>query len=170
MKYRDENDRCYGIAGMAIGLTIWNGEDMLYRIDLDDEENGYISFTPEFYFSGNPAISPVESWHHTLKHYQMTIGMLIANMMCRAIPSGGIDYTKAKKALFKTVAEEGKRLCQLEDDEIRKIFQETYSYMEQVFHNQSVCEIARQFADQLKENRSLSGFEMKQILGMLQDF
>ncbi len=112
----------------------------------------------------------VESWHHTLKHYQMTIDMLIANMMCRAIPSGGIDYTKAKKALFKTVAEEGKRLCQLEDDEIRKIFQETYSYMEQVFHNQSVCEIARQFADQLKENRSLSGFEMKQILGMLQDF
>lgn len=29
MKYRNEGDKCYGITGMAIGITIWNGEDML---------------------------------------------------------------------------------------------------------------------------------------------
>ena len=79
MKYNDEEDKCYGIAGMAIGISIWNGEDLLYQIDIDDDEHGYISFTPDYYFSGNPAVSPVESWHATLKHYQMTVGMLIAN-------------------------------------------------------------------------------------------
>ena len=72
MKYNDEEDKCYGIAGMAIGISIWNGEDLLYQIDIDDDEHGYISFTPDYYFSGNPAVSPVESWHATLKHYQMT--------------------------------------------------------------------------------------------------
>lgn len=169
MKYRDENDKCYGITGMAIGLSIWNGEDMLYRIDIDDEENGYITFTPEYYFHGNPAISAVESWHYTLKRYQMTIGMLIANMMCRSIASGDIDYAKAKKTVFKTIAEEGKRTCQLEEDEIRRLFQDTYTYLEQVFRNRSVCDIARRFAGQLKENRSLDNFEVKQLLGMLQD-
>ena len=34
MKYRNEEDKCYGITGMAIGITIWNGEDMLYKLDL----------------------------------------------------------------------------------------------------------------------------------------
>lgn len=88
MKYNDEEDKCYGIAGMAIGISIWNGEDLLYQIDIDDEEHGYISFTPDYYFSGNPAVSPVESWHATLKHYQMTVGMLIANLFCRNLPAG----------------------------------------------------------------------------------
>ena len=35
MKYRNEEDKCYGITGMAIGITIWNGEDMLYKLDLE---------------------------------------------------------------------------------------------------------------------------------------
>lgn len=87
MKYNDEEDKCYGIAGMAIGISIWNGEDLLYQIDIDDDEHGYISFTPDYYFSGNPAVSPVESWHATLKHYQMTVGMLIANLFCRNTPT-----------------------------------------------------------------------------------
>lgn len=82
MKYNDEEDKCYGIAGMAIGISIWNGEDLLYQIDIDDDEHGYISFTPDYYFSGNPAVSPVESWHATLKHYQMTVG--ISSPTCSA--------------------------------------------------------------------------------------
>ena len=48
MKYNDEEDKCYGIAGMAIGISIWNGEDLLYQIDIDDDEHGYISFTPDY--------------------------------------------------------------------------------------------------------------------------
>ena len=35
MKYKDEEDKCYGIAGMAIGIAVCNGEDMLYRLDID---------------------------------------------------------------------------------------------------------------------------------------
>lgn len=170
MKYNDEEDKCYGIAGMAIGISIWNGEDMLYQIDLDDEANGYIAFTPEYYFSGNPAVSPVESWHATLKHYQMTVGMLIANLLSRQLPSGKpVRFADAKKALFDTVAEEGRKACQLEDDEIRKMFQETFSYLEQVFRNPSVRTIAREFVGRLKADRCLSNYDIKQLLGMLNE-
>lgn len=168
MKYSDEDDKCYGVTGMAIGISIWNGEDMLYKIDIDDEDNGYILFTPDYYFRGNPAISPVESWHHTLKHYQMTVGMLIANLMCRSLKKGGMDFGKAKKTLFDMVAEEGRSACQLEDDEIRRMFQDTFSYLEQVFHNRSVRAIAHEFAKRLKESRSLSNYEIKELLGMIE--
>lgn len=56
MKYRNEEDKCYGITGMAIGITIWNGEDMLYKLDLDNEASQYVQFTSDYYFSGNPGI------------------------------------------------------------------------------------------------------------------
>ena len=168
MKYNDEDDKCYGIAGMAIGISIWNGEELLYAIDLDDEEN--IAFTPDYYFSGNPALSAVDSWHATLKHYQMTVGMLIANMMSRSLKSGKhFGYTDAKKAIFETVADEGRKACQLEDDEIRKLFQETFSYLEHVFSNPSVRSIAHEFAKRLKDSRRLSNFEVKELLGMISE-
>lgn len=167
MKYRNEEDKCYGVTGMAIGIAIWNGEDLLYKLDLDDEENGYISFTPDYYFSGNPALPPKESWKFTLKHYQMTMGMLIANMLCRAMHGSQTNYTKVKKAIYKTVAEEGMRICQLEEDEIRRMFDETYAYLDQVFSNASVRSIADDFAKKLQANRTLGNYEAKELLGML---
>ena len=169
IKYKDEKDKCYGIAGMAIGISIWNGENLLYKIDLDDEANDYITFTSDFYFSGNPALPPVESWHQTLKRYQMTIGMLIANMMCRAFPTGGLKYQDVENAIFETVAEEGRHSYQLDDDEIKNLFFYFYSYMERAFRNQSVREIARQFAAKLQECRSLTNYEVKELLGMLEE-
>ena len=149
MKYRNEEDKCYGITGMAIGITIWNGEDMLYKLDLDNEASQYVQFTSDYYFSGNPGIPAKESWHYTLKHYQMTVGMLIGNMMCRSLKKNDINYSKVKKALYKSIAEEGKRTCQLEEDEIKTMFDDTYRYLEQVFSNRSVRDIANDFLLQL---------------------
>ena len=34
LKYSDDNDRSYGAAGMAIGLVVYDGEDMLASITL----------------------------------------------------------------------------------------------------------------------------------------
>lgn len=96
MKYKDEEDKCYGIAGMTIGIAVCNGEDMLYRLDIDDETNGYITFTSDYYYSGNPALPAKESWELTLKHFQMTIGMLMANMMCRSLHKSDSHSTTQK--------------------------------------------------------------------------
>ena len=79
MKYNDEEDKCYGIAGMAIGISIWNGEDLLYQIDIDDDEHGYISFTPDYYFSGNHAVYTVAYWHATLTKWKMIVGLPVGN-------------------------------------------------------------------------------------------
>lgn len=166
MKYNDEEDKCYGIAGMAIGITIWNRENLLYKLDLDDE-NESVAFTSEFYFAGNPAVNPKASWHQMLDHYRITVGMLIANLLCRSIHNSKFNYTKIKKLLYKPLAEEGKQSCQLEDDEIRTLFESTYNYLENIFRNRSVQAIASDFANTLRKRRSLSCYEVKELLSML---
>lgn len=167
MKYKDEKDKCYGIAGMVIGMAVCKGEELLYGLDIDDEENGYITFTSDYYYSGNPALPAKESWELTLRHYQMTVGMLVANMMCRSIPEKHLTFHDVKKSLFKTVAEEGKRVCQLDDDEIARMFEDTFGYMERVFCDSSVRTMADSLASKLQELRKLTNPEIRELLGML---
>ena len=167
MKYKDEEDKCYGVAGMAIGMTVCNGEDLLYKIDIDDEESGYITFTSDYYYGGNPALPAKESWEITLRHYQMTIAMLIANMLCRSADKKRLTFHDVKQSLFKTVSEEGKRVCQLEEDEISRLFEDTFNYMHRVFSDKSICTMADGLVAKLKEVRSLTNLEIKELLGMI---
>ena len=169
-EYKDEDDKCFGIAGMAIGISILNGEDLLLGADLDDESGNYLTFTPYYYFQGSPLLGASEAWRITINLYRMTIGMLLANIFCRSMHSGKvISYMEAKKALFSGIAEEGRRSCQLDDDEIRKLFQETYDYLRQVFIDTNVRTIANRFSARLKDNRRLSNCEIKQLLGMIDE-
>lgn len=49
-KYKDETDRSYGATGMAIGLLIFDGEDMLASIDLDAScDDEMVAMSPDFY-------------------------------------------------------------------------------------------------------------------------
>ena len=62
LKYSDDNDRSYGAAGMAIGLVVYDGEDMLASITLDGDPNDMVSMSPDFYFAGNPGVSAKTAW------------------------------------------------------------------------------------------------------------
>ena len=62
MKYRDELDKSYGVAGMALGLSVFDAADLFTSITLDGDGPGAIEFTPEFFFAGNPRLSPRGSW------------------------------------------------------------------------------------------------------------
>ena len=54
LKYSDEQDKCYGVTGMAVSLVIWDADDMLAHIDMDADES--VEFVPEYYFSGNRSV------------------------------------------------------------------------------------------------------------------
>ena len=32
MKYRNEEDKCYGVAGMAIGLSVFDADDLMTEV------------------------------------------------------------------------------------------------------------------------------------------
>ena len=85
LKYIDEEDKSYGVAGMAVAIMVFDGENLLSSISLEAPANEAMVFTSDFYFSGNPRLSAKYSWNRLLEHYQLSIGMLIANIMCRNI-------------------------------------------------------------------------------------
>lgn len=171
LKYIDEEDKCYGIAGMAVAMMVLDGENLLSSISLETPANEAIVFTSDFYFSGNPRLSAKYSWNRLLEHYQLSIGMLIANLMCRNVVLRQTSISSELKNLaYKYILEEGQEVCSLETDEIKTLFDKNYNYLYRIFSHQGVQNIIFEFIEQLKLKRNLSQKEVLenlQALGML---
>ena len=70
MKYRDEIDKCYGVAGMALGLSLFNADDKFTGITIDGEDWwDCIGFTPEYYLFYNPSLPAKTSWQNMLNNF-----------------------------------------------------------------------------------------------------
>lgn len=161
LKYKDDEDKTYGVAGMAVGMVIFDGEDLLSQIAIDNEPHNVIEFTGEFYFSGNPHLSPKRAWNQILQHYNLSMAMLIANVMCRSIVMKKKSVTvDIKKAIHKIIEEEGRNSCSLENDEIDNLFEKNYNYLYRIFSHHGVQSIISDFVDTLKSKRTLSRNEV----------
>lgn len=168
MKYRNDDDKCYGVVGMAIGLNIWNATEMFTQISVDAEGFDCITFTSDYYFAGNPAISPKTSWQSILDHYKVTMGIVIANVMCRRMvgDNKAIDNT-IREELFEALALEGKDSCQLDNDEIERLFDKSYSCLTQLFAHHQVKNMVHDFSATLKQCRTMSCHEVAEQLQLL---
>ncbi len=165
MKYRSEDDKCYGVAGMAIGLSIFDASELYSGISLDGDGLDCITFTPQFYFAGNPRLNAKESWQCLHAHYQVGLGLTIANVVCRKMlhDHGTVDR-KMRNQLLKAATQEGKELCQLEPDEVREIFDRYLEHMVRVFGNSDIGNATRQLVEQIKRQRSLTSAELGDLL------
>lgn len=168
LKYSDEQDQCYGVTGMAVSLVIWDADDMLARIDLDADDN--IEFVPEYYFAGNPRLSAKVAWQYILKHYQASMGMMIGNVMCRNyMQHNTTPDSHTRTALLECLEEEGADTCSLETDEIHRLFDRSYSYLDRVFAHSGVQKVVRDFARELQAHRSLSRGDVAEMLADLRN-
>ncbi|WP_300632145.1 hypothetical protein [uncultured Duncaniella sp.] len=168
LKYTDDNDRCYGATGMAIGLMVFDGDDMLASITLDGDPNEMVAMSPDFYFAGNPGVSAKAAWNQMLKNYNIGIGMLMSNLLCRhlvnrreALPQDLHDF------LHDFAREEGHEACSLDDDEIDRLFDKNFSYLNRVFSHRGVQSVAHDFATTLSQRRSLSRLDTLELLDAL---
>ena len=57
----------------------------LTSVSLDAPVDEVVEFTNEYYFNGNPRLSAKVAWNHILEHYQVSMGMMIGNVLCRSI-------------------------------------------------------------------------------------
>lgn len=168
LKYIDEDDKCYGVTGMAIGMMVWDCENLLSSVSLDAPAGESIGFTHEYYFSGNPRVSAKASWNQIVEHYQLSMGMLIANVMCRNLVLHHTAITnELKNLIYKYIDEEGQDTCSLESDEIKRLFEKSYSYLYRIFNHQGVQSVVHDFARSLKEQRFLSQSEVVEKLRAL---
>ena len=168
MKYRDELDKSYGVAGMALGLSVFDAADLFTAVTLDGEGPGCIQFTPEFFFAGNPRLSPRGSWQYILSHYRITVGLAVANALCRRMV---LDNERAdqrlRDQLLDVACADGRDYCQLERDEVESIFDEAYDNMKRLFSDTRVRKAMDYFADALQQRRTLSHIDVTDILQQL---
>lgn len=157
LKYTDERDRCYGLTGMAMSIVVMDSEELLAGIDLDAPADEMMNFTPQYYFAGNPRLSARLAWNHLVEHYNVTMGMLVANILCRYYVNRRKEITpEILELIHQYLVEEGTESCQLEEDEINTLFNKQFSYMQRLFRHQGVQSVVNDFASRLVECRKMS--------------
>lgn len=168
MKYRDELDKSYGVAGMALGLSVFDAADLFTAVTLDNDGPGCIQFTPEFFFAGNPRLSPRGAWQYILGHYRISVGLAVANALCRRMV---LDNEKAdnllRDQLFNAACDDGRDYCQLERDEVEPIFDEVFDSMARLFADTRVRKAMDTFVDALQQRRTMSHIDVSDILQQL---
>lgn len=168
LAYRDERDRCYGASGMAIGIVAVDGEEYITSISVDGPADAMVEFAPSFYFSRNPRLSAKEQWNQMLRSYNLTVISILSNILCRSMV---LDGEQLAEELVNTahdiVMEEGRESCSLEDDEVERIFDKNLAYLKSIFNHRGVQSVAHDFAETLREHRSLSRMEILEELKAL---
>lgn len=168
MKYRDEKDKCYGIVGMAIGLNIWDAEDLYTGIELDAKGFDCINFTYDYYFSGSPSISPKNSLQHQLKIFKIMMGITLSNVMCRSIVGNRSKMENSdKNKLLDIFSEQGNEDFALTTNECTAIFNKTYNYLFNLYTHSQVQNMVDDFAKVLHEKRRMTAYEVADALDLL---
>lgn len=169
LSYKSEDDKCYGITGMAIALVIFDGDDYLTSINLDAESSDdTMNFTDEFYFAGNPEFSAKNVWNHILKNFNLAIALSVGNILCRRLVLESKPLERdAAKYLSKIMTEVGSESCSLESDETRHLFDKNYNYLNRIFSHHGVQSIAHDFAEVLKNRRTMTRSEVVEQLRAL---
>ena len=168
MKYRDELDKSYGVAGMALGLSVLEAGELFTAVTLDADGSDCIQFTPEFFFAGNPRLSPRGAWKYILGHYRITVGLAVANALCRrmVLDNSAVD-NKLRDELFNAAFDDGRDYCQLERDEVEPIFDDVFASMKRLFASPQVRRAMDAFADALQQRRTLNHIDVNDIFQQL---
>lgn len=167
IKYADETDKSFGLAGMAISLMVWDAEDMLQSIDIDAEADSAVVMTPQFLTS--QAASAKAVWNHNLRRFQITSAMLVANVACRHMVSRRkhLIPPEADSCLRQIIADEGRSLCELQDDEALHVYAKALDYSRRLFTHPTVGQIATALAQEIVSRRSMPACDVFQILAPL---
>lgn len=157
LSYKNESDRCFGATGMAIGLVVFDGEDMVARISIDQPPHAMVEMNEDFFFTGNPSLSAKTAWSRMVRNFHLMVAMMIGNVMCRRMVSDKADISAdLHDALRSRIIEEALDSCSLEEDEADRLFEKDYAYLYRVFNHRGVQDVARDFADALSRERSFS--------------
>ncbi|MDD2961203.1 MAG: hypothetical protein PHR45_03855 [Muribaculaceae bacterium] len=168
MKYSDEKDKCYGVVGMAIGLNVWDAEDLFSSITIDADGYDCIDFTHEYYFTGTPTISPKASWQHQLKIYKIMMGITISNVMCRCMVGDGKQLNRGdKEELLSIFIEQGDEEYSLSKEECVAIFDKSYNYLLKLYSHYQVKSMVKEFVDKLAQKRKMSSCEVQEAIALL---
>lgn len=165
LRYSDDADRCHGLAGMAMGVVLWDAREMLAGIDADAPVGSMMQFTPQYYFAGNPRLSARLAWNQIVRQYRLTTGMVLSNVLCRHMVYRHSDVpADALHQLVEELAAEGRDVCSLEDDELGALFNDQLRYLTRLYRHSGVQGVVRDFVATLQQRRRMTMSEILEAL------
>lgn len=168
LHYINDDDRAYGLAGMAISLAALDALDRVASVSLD-AEGPMITFSHEYYFCGSPTISPKAAWNNMLSNFNLTSAMVLSNVMARSLVRMGNEVPdEIMDVLHTEIVNEGRDTCSLDEDEVDVLYNRARTYLRRIFHNERLHPAIDKLVRTLSVRRSLSGTEIADELHQLQ--
>lgn len=168
LHYINDDDRAYGLAGMAISLAALDALDRVASVSLD-AEGPMITFSHEYYFCGSPTISPKAAWNNMLSNFNLTSAMVLSNVMARSLVRMGNEVPdEIMDVLHTEIVNEGRDTCSLDEDEVDVLYNRARTYLRRIFHNERLHPAIDELVRTLSVRRSLSGTEIADELHQLQ--
>ncbi len=168
LRYADERDKSYGIAGMAITIVALDAQDLLDGIDLDAEPGHTMRMASHFGMRGNPRMSAKILWEESVRDLRVTTSMALGNLTSRRwvarnepLSSGDVDTLRL------AVRSEGARHCDLEQDEADALFDHCNEYVSRIFRHSGLPPVVHAFVDRLLQQRSMTTAELIDTLAQL---
>lgn len=167
LQYTNEDDRAYGLAGMAISMASLDALDRITEIFLD-AEGPMVSFSQDYYFSSSPAVSPKSVWNNLLNNFQLTTALALGNVMARSLVRLGNDAEPSiYEELRSLVREEGMDYCALDMEESDAVFDKLLRHTRRLFNNPRLQPAVRQLVGVIARRRRLSVVELAEELDLL---
>lgn len=146
LRYSDERDKTYGIAGMAITIVALDGEKYLSGISLDAEPGEHIAMSYDYGMRGNPRISAKIIWEQAVNDLRLSTSMVLGNIACRRYVLGHRPLGSADtEAIRLAVRSEAGTHCELDNDEADRLFDGCLSYVLRIFRHPGIQEVAHSF-------------------------
>lgn len=168
LKYTNEDDRAYGLAGMTISLAALDAIDSVVEVSMD-ADGPMVTFSQEYYYSVSPAISPKAVWENLMRNFHITSSMVVANVMARSIVRLGEEAPNSvMQEVYDEIEAEGTDTCGLEKDEVKTFYNRIFMQNRRIFTNPRLNPAIRELAGIFSRRRRLSGLELRDELTLLQ--
>lgn len=169
LKYTNETDRAYGLAGMAISLVAWDVEDWLESINLDAPADEGIRLSDEYYLHLAPGVGAKAVWEQSLKRFQITVAMTVANVVCRRFINQNCNSLPKSidEILCSLLSDEAAETCALEADETNRIYRKSIHYCIQLFSHPGIIELTHSLVKLILRERKLIANDILEILAPL---
>ena len=167
LKYSNEDDRAFGLAGMAISMASLDALDRITEVFMD-AEGPMVTFAHSYYFSAAPSVSPKVVWENLMANFQLTTSLVLSNMMARSLVRLGEEPAdEIFNEVRALVREEGREICSLEDEESDMVFDKMLRHSRRLFHNPRLHPAVKQLAGVISRRRRLSVIDLAEELELL---
>lgn len=167
LQYSNEDDRAFGLAGMAISMASLDALDRITEVFLD-AEGPMVTFSNNYYFSAAPSVSPKVVWENLMANFQLTTSLVLSNVMARSLVRLGEEADEdVFREVRSLVREEGRDVCSLDDEESDMVFDKMLRHSRRLFHNPRLHPAVRQLAGVISRRRRLSVIDLAEELELL---